>query len=126
MRELFAAALLAVGGIFMLLGAVGIVRMPDLYIRMQATAKSATLGLGCMMLAVAVYFGELGVVARALIVVLFAFLTVPVGNHMIARASFFLKVPMWRTEINDLDGQYDTKTHECKSSIPKGWRAEDQ
>lgn len=122
MRELFAAALLAIGGIFMLLGAVGIVRMPDLYIRMQATAKSATLGLGCMMLAVAVYFGELGVVARALIVVLFAFLTVPVGNHMIARAATFLKVPMWRTEINDLEGQYDMKTHECKSHMPKGWR----
>jgi multicomponent Na+:H+ antiporter subunit G len=126
MRELLTAALLAVGGLFMLLGAVGVVRMPDLYCRMQATAKSATLGLGCMMLAVAVYFGELGVVARAFIIVLFAFMTVPVGNHMIARAAIFLKVPMWRTTLNDLEGRYDMKTHECKSYLPKGWRAEDR
>jgi multicomponent Na+:H+ antiporter subunit G len=120
MRELITALLLVIGGAFMLLGAIGAARMPDLYNRMQAISKSATLGLGCMMLSVAVYFGELGVVARAFIVVLFAFMTVPVGNHMIARASFFLKVPMWRTEINDLEGQYDMKTHECRSNMPKG------
>ena len=122
MREFIAVALLTLGGIFMLLGAVGIVRMPDLFIRMQATAKSATLGLGCMMLGVALYFGDSGVAARALIIVLFAFMTVPVGNHMIARAATFLKVPMWRTEINDLEGQYDMKTHECKGNVPQGWK----
>jgi multicomponent Na+:H+ antiporter subunit G len=121
MRELFAVALLALGGIFMLLGAVGIARMPDLFIRMQATAKSATLGLGCMMLGVALYFGEVHVAARAIIIVLFAFMTVPVGNHMIARAATFLKVPMWNTKINDLEGQYDVKTHECRGNVPKGW-----
>jgi len=122
MREILAVTLLAIGGIFMLLGAVGIVRMPDLYIRMQATAKSATLGLGCMMLGVALYFGESGVAARALIIVVFAFMTVPVGNHMIARAATFLKVPMWRTEINDLEDQYDLKTHECRSNVPQAWK----
>ena len=100
-------ALLVVGALFMLLAAVGVLRMPDVFTRMQATSKAATLGVGCVMLAVVVHFGELAVTTRAAAVVLFTFLTAPIGAHMIGRAAYVAKTPLWeRTTRDDLDGRY--------------------
>ena len=102
-----AAALLAVGGLFMLLAAVGVLRMPDVFTRMQATSKAATLGVGCMMLAVAVYFGDLAVATRAMAVVLFTFLTAPIGAHMIGRAAYVGRSRLWEQTLHDeLRGRY--------------------
>ncbi|MBL8796254.1 MAG: monovalent cation/H(+) antiporter subunit G [Planctomycetia bacterium] len=101
MNDIASALLIVVGGAFMLLAGVGVVRMPDLFMRMQAATKAATLGAGCMLLAVAVHFGELTVVTRALLVTAFVFLTAPVAAHMIARAAYSVGTPLWEGTIAD-------------------------
>lgn len=101
MSDIVSAVLIVVGGAFMLLAGVGVVRMPDLFMRMQAATKAATLGAGCMLLAVAVHFGELTVVTRALLVTAFVFLTAPVAAHMIARAAYSVGTPLWESTIAD-------------------------
>ena len=101
MSDILSALLIVVGGAFMLLAGVGVVRMPDLFMRMQAATKAATLGAGCMLLAVAVHFGELTVVTRALLVTAFVFLTAPVAAHMIARAAYSVGTPLWEGTIAD-------------------------
>jgi multicomponent Na+:H+ antiporter subunit G len=101
MTDAISAALIVIGGAFMLLAGVGILRMPDLFMRMQAATKAATLGAGCMLLAVAVHFGELTVVARALLVIAFVVLTAPVAAHMIARAAYSVGTPLWEGTIGD-------------------------
>ena len=112
MNQTLSAALMIVGATFMLLAAVGIVRMPDLFTRMQTTTKAATLGIGCMLASSAVYFGKLEITARALAVIVFVFLTAPVAAHMIARAAYFIGVPLWKGTIrDDLQGHYDLRTH---------------
>jgi multicomponent Na+:H+ antiporter subunit G len=109
-------ALLATGGAFALLAAVGIVRMPDLYMRMQAATKAATLGVACVMLASAVHFGDLGTTARALLVVFFLFLTAPVAAHTIARAAYFVGAPLWEGTVTDeLRDRYEKRTHHLRS-----------
>ncbi|HUU14637.1 MAG TPA: monovalent cation/H(+) antiporter subunit G [Terriglobia bacterium] len=111
MNQTLSAALMIVGATFMLLAAVGIVRMPDLFTRMQTTTKAATLGIGCMLTSAAIYFGTLQVAARALAVIVLVFLTAPVAAHMIARAAYFIGVPLWKGTIrDDLQGQYDLRT----------------
>ena len=57
--------LAGLGGLFVLLSSVGILRMPDLYSRIHASGKAATLGAICILLAVAVRFGDAAVVVRA-------------------------------------------------------------
>jgi len=107
------SALMLVGAAFLLLAAIGIVRMPDLFTRMQAATKAATLGVSCIMLSVALHFGELGVVTRALLAIAFFFLTAPVAAHMIGRAAYFVGVPLWEGTLRDeLRGRYDPRTHE--------------
>jgi multicomponent Na+:H+ antiporter subunit G len=106
MSDVVSAVLIVVGGAFMLLAGVGVVRMPDLFMRMQAATKAATLGAGCMLLAVAVHFGDLSVTTRALLVIAFIFLTAPVAAHMVARAAYSAGTPLWEGTIADeLRGQ---------------------
>jgi multicomponent Na+:H+ antiporter subunit G len=116
MRLVLTAALMLIGAAFSLLAALGAYRMPDVFTRMQATAKSGTMGVGCLMLAVAIYFAEASVGARALAVVAFLVLTAPVASHMIGRAAYFTGVPLWEgTHRDDLRGRYDPATHICHS-----------
>ena len=116
MREVITAALLLVGGAFMLLAALGVARMPDIYTRLSAAAKGNTLGLGCLLAAAAVHFGELGVTTHAVAIGLFVVLTTPVSAHLIGRAAYFLGVPLWEGTVrDDLRGRYDLRTHSLAS-----------
>src|SRR3954470_16393377 len=101
MREKICTALLVVGALAMLLAELGVLRLPDLFMRLQAATKASTLGVGCMLLGLAVHFQDLGVTTRALLVVAFFFLTAPVGAHMIARAAYAVGVPLWAGTITD-------------------------
>lgn len=95
MRALASALLALIGAAFMLLAALGVLRMPDVFTRMHAATKAGALGGGLSFLAVAVHFGELGLGARALAAILFILLTAPVSAHVIGRAAYFLGVPRW-------------------------------
>ncbi|HEX5691583.1 MAG TPA: monovalent cation/H(+) antiporter subunit G, partial [Roseiflexaceae bacterium] len=66
MNELLGDTLMIVGAIFLLLAAVGVLRMPDLFTRLQPATKGTTLGIACTLLAAAVHFGDSSVTTRAL------------------------------------------------------------
>ena len=124
MSEWIMVALVITGGAFLLLASIGIIRMPDLYSRIQAATKAATLGVGCIILALAIHFGDLAITVRALLVIAFLFLTQPVAAHVIGRAAYFVGVPLWEhTIIDELSGRYDASTHSLES--PGSWAAGD-
>jgi len=118
MNDLAHVALLIVGASFLLTAAIGVVRMPDLFIRMQTSTKAATLGISCILLAVALYMNDIGVTVRALLTIAFFFLTAPVAAHMIARAAYFVRVPLWKeTIVDELSGHYDRRTHALRAEL---------
>jgi multicomponent Na+:H+ antiporter subunit G len=107
MKDWLTAVFLVIGGLFMLLAAIGLVRLPDVFTRMHATTKAATAGLGATFVAVAVYFASLSVSARSLLIIAFIFLTAPLAAHMIGRAAYAMRTPLFeRTVTDELDGQY--------------------
>jgi multicomponent Na+:H+ antiporter subunit G len=111
MREIITSSLILFGAFFMLLAAVGIVRLPDLFMRMHAATKSGTLGVSGMILAVAVHFGDLGIAMRSALIIVFIFMTAPVAAHFIARAAYIIEVPLWENTVTDeLRGKYDHET----------------
>lgn len=115
--ELVAAIFLLIGSFFMFIAGIGLLRLPDLYLRMSATTKAATFGVGFTLLAAATYFGDLGVSTRAIATVLFLFLTAPVAAHVLGRAAYMNKVPLWEKTIHDeLEGMYNMKSHKLASS----------
>jgi multicomponent Na+:H+ antiporter subunit G len=116
MLEAVTAILILVGALLMFLAGVGITRMPDLFLRMSATTKVATLGLGTIMLAVVIYFDDLVATSHAVATILFVFMSAPVSAHIIGRAAYFAKVPLWEGTVTDqLRGHYDMGTHQLES-----------
>jgi multicomponent Na+:H+ antiporter subunit G len=108
MKDWIVAGLLIFGAAFSFLAAVGIVRLPDVFTRMQASTKASTLGLGCMLLALAIHFSDLSVTTRSFLVILFVFITSPIAAHMIGRVAYLMKEPLWEgTLIDELEGRYD-------------------
>lgn len=116
MTELLVIILLGFGSALTLLAGVGVLRMPDLFTRMHVSTKSATLGVGCVLLGVAIYFGEIGVFTRSLLVILFFFLTAPVGAHLLGRAGYIVGTPLWEgTKWDELQGKYDHANNTLES-----------
>ena len=116
MQQAISAVLMIIGTLFMLLAGIGILRMPDLFLRMSATTKAATLGVSFFLLALAVYFGDLGITSRALATIIFVLLTAPVAAHMIGRAAYLDSIPLCEdTVVDDLSGRYDPGTHTLES-----------
>ena len=112
MNEFAETALLITGAAFLLLAAIGVTRMPDLFTRMQCATKAATLGISCIFLSVALSMGDFGVAIRAVLTIAFFFLTAPVAAHMIGRAAYLVGVPLWKgTIVDELSGHYDRRTH---------------
>jgi multicomponent Na+:H+ antiporter subunit G len=92
--------------------------MPDVFTRMQASTKASTLGLGCLLLGAALQMGDLASFIRAASIGAFVLLTTPVAGHVIARASYFAGVPLWKGTV--LDERRDARAvpqHERPSGI---------
>lgn len=118
MNEVISIVLMFAGSLLLLLAAVGITRMPDVFLRMQAAAKASTLGAVCLLLGVAFHFADLTVTTKSLLIIGFLFITTPVATHMMARAAYVVGVPLWAGTVrDDLKGQYHRKTHQLGSAI---------
>ena len=101
MTDIVTAIVWLVGSAFALLAAIGVLRMPDVFTRMQASTKASTLGLGCLLIGTALQMGDLGSMIRVATIGAFVLLTTPVAGHVIARASYFSDVPLWAGTVLD-------------------------
>ena len=104
------------GAFFMLIAAIGIIRLPDLPTRMHASTKAGAMGAMLIMGGVAFAFMEWLAFARGLAIVLFIILTAPIAAHVIGRAGYFVGVPLWDGTVKDeLRERYDPETHGLRS-----------
>lgn len=116
MTDIIVGILATLGVLFVLLAAIGLVRMPDLYLRISVTTKAATLGIGLVLVAAGIYFREVSVTSRVLAIIFFLLLTAPIGAHLIGRSSYFTGVKMWKKSVrDDLKGKYKKSNHKLES-----------
>ena len=101
MTEILTGVMWIAGAAFALLAAVGVLRMPDVFTRMQASTKASTLGLGCLLIGAAVQLGDFASFIRILSIGAFVLLTTPVAAHVIARAAYLADVPLWEGTVLD-------------------------
>jgi multicomponent Na+:H+ antiporter subunit G len=95
MTEWLSGALFMAGATLSLLAAVGVLRMPDVFTRMQASTKASTLGLGCLLAGLAIRHPDVSVAIRAGSIGAFMMLTTAVAAHVIARAAALTGAPLW-------------------------------
>jgi multicomponent Na+:H+ antiporter subunit G len=90
-REGIILAVTGFGVLIMLISTVGVLRLPDVYTRMHAAAKAATLGISCLMIAAGLYYPEY--LWRMLVLVILFFVTGPIATSTMARAAYRVATP---------------------------------
>ncbi len=94
MIELLLSLLILTGSILTFIGSLGLVRLRDFYTRLHGPTKATTLGVGCLLIASAVFFSVRSgsVSLHEILITIFLFITAPVSAHMLAKAALHLKV----------------------------------
>jgi len=82
MLDLIAAILTLLGSLLIFLAAIGLLKLPDFYIRMSVITKAATLGVGLILVGAGFYFDLIGIIVKLYIIILLILLTTPVSGHL--------------------------------------------
>ncbi|HON00191.1 MAG TPA: monovalent cation/H(+) antiporter subunit G [Acidobacteriota bacterium] len=101
MTDYIGMTLLVLGIAFTLFGCLGLIRLPDVYNRLQAATKCVTLGTCGTLLGVAILSGSVSIALKALLCGLFLLLTAPVAAHAISRGSRRAGIPLWSGSVVD-------------------------
>lgn len=94
MLDVILSLLIFTGAVLTLIGSIGLVRLSDFYTRLHGPTKASTLGVGCLLIASAVYFSTRGsgISLHEILITLFLFVTAPVSAHLLAKAALHLNV----------------------------------
>ena len=101
MTSTTAAWMMVIGLLFDLMGTIGLVRLPDIYNRLQAATKCVTLGTCLILIALLIESGADALGIKALLCAVFILLTSPVGAHAIARGAHISGVKLWKGSVGD-------------------------
>ncbi|MBA7558896.1 Na(+)/H(+) antiporter subunit G [subsurface metagenome] len=109
MNETIGTILVAIGVLFDLFGCIGLIRLPDIYNRLQAATKCVTLGTCMILLGVLFFegFGSAGI--KAVLCAVFILLTSPVAAHALSRAAHRSGIKLWEGSVVDKYAEIDTK-----------------
>ena len=101
MNELIGFIIIVIGVAFDAIGCIGLVRLPDVYNRLQAATKCVTLGTCGIMFGIFVMKGFTGLGIKALVAIPLIFLVSPTAAHAIARGAHLFGVRLWDKSVCD-------------------------
>ena len=93
--------IVCVGVLFDLFGCIGLVRLPDVYNRLQAATKCVTVGTCFILLGSLLVLGSLSGAAKGLVCIAFILITSPTAAHALARAAHRCGVRLWERSVVD-------------------------
>ena len=95
MMELLGAIFAFAGSIFMLISAIGLLRLPDIYTRIHAGGVAPSMGFLSLLAAVVCFYPSLWSIGFAAMMIIINFMTSPLTAHLIARASWLTGLTLW-------------------------------
>ncbi len=102
MSDLLGVIFISIGIIFNILGCLGLIRLPDVYNRLQSSTKCVTLGTCSILLGVLMFFGFNSIGVKALFCIPLLFFTSTVGAHALARGAYWFGVKLAdKTKIDE-------------------------
>jgi multicomponent Na+:H+ antiporter subunit G len=87
-QEVASLVFAAVGVVFMLISAIGLVRLPDVFSRMHAAGKASTVGVSCLLISAGIYFWDRSLMLRMLVLIVLILATSPISTSAMARAAY--------------------------------------
>jgi multicomponent Na+:H+ antiporter subunit G len=101
MNELISNILIGIGLSFSFFGCLGLIRLPDIYNRLQSATKCVTLGTCCIMLSLVVRYGLNDIAIKGLLAIPVLFFTSTAGAHALLKGSHDSGFPMWEKSVVD-------------------------
>jgi len=101
MNEIIGYSFIVIGMLFDIFGCLGLLRLPDVYNRLQATTKCVTLGTCGILFGTLVIKGFSGTGIKAILCILFLILTSPVSAHALSRGAHISGVKLWDKSVCD-------------------------
>ena len=101
MSRVAGEVLIVVGTVFNIIGCIGIVRLPDIYNRLQAGTKCVTLGTCLVLLGTMLMAGSTAIALKALVCMVFVLVTSPTAAHALARGAHAFGVKLWSGSVVD-------------------------
>ena len=103
-KEIISFVFFLIGAIFMFISALGMIRLPDFYIRNSASTKAVVLGVTLILLGVGIHFNDIMIFIEIFAIMFFIYLISPLAAHIVARAAVITKVKFWeKTDLEDLE-----------------------
>ena len=105
MTEWIISILLLLGGSFVLVGSIGLIKMPDFFMRLHGPTKATTLGMASLLIAAKIFFSrtEAGLSVKEILISLFLLLTAPISAYMLIKSAIHHKLEsIERTKGKDL------------------------
>ncbi|HHJ10685.1 MAG TPA: Na+/H+ antiporter subunit G [Bacteroidetes bacterium] len=99
--SIITVVLLCIGVLFNLFGCIGLVRLPDVYNRLQSATKCVTLGTCSILLSLVIYFGFNDTGVKSLVAIPLLFFAATVGAHALARGAYYFGVKLGEGTIKD-------------------------
>lgn len=118
LRDILSLISLLIGAVFIVIAGLGLYRMPDLFMRMSMTTKASTMGIGFILIGVAIHFYTDGpMVTKLIAITIFVLLATPVSAHMLGRAGYRNALTkLWAgTWVDELHDQYNRRQHTLDS-----------
>lgn len=113
-KDILSAVLMLLGSLFMLISAIGMIRLPDFYTRNSASTKSVMLGVLLILMGVGVHYNDTMIFVEIFAILFFIFLIAPLAAHIVSRAAVLIDVKFWeKTDLEELD-QYKEEQKDLK------------
>ena len=101
MNEIISIVIIGIGVAFDFFGCLGLLRLPDVYNRLQAATKSVTLGTWSILLGILIRYGFIGVGVKALLCIPLLFFASTVAAHALMRGSYIFGIKLWDKSVVD-------------------------
>lgn len=94
MTEWVISILLLIGGFFVFVGSIGLVKMPDFFMRLHGPTKATTLGMASILIAAMIFFSSTqeGFSAKEILISLFLLITAPISGYMMIKSAIHHKL----------------------------------
>ena len=115
--KIIGALITLLGSFFLLLGSVGLIRMPDVFTRIQTGTKASTLGTILSLLGIGIIY--LDIAGKIFLLIVFILITNPVSSHMLARAAHYIGIKKAKITVMDKLSTFREKEQNSESQKPE-------